>query len=315
MSEEPTVSPAATPNLLMALIQGSTAIPKSVAKLVDTVGYQIGLYCEPHHIRAIAEAKADAKLIDAKNQAAIQVIKADGKFVIRDIEDRAAERARLNQERQQRNIESIAGKAAEELQSTVSDVSDVPVDPDWTTRFFEKCQGVSDEQMQLLWAKLLAGETVQPGAFSRKTLSIVDVMSKEQAVLFTRLCSTVWTIGSVLRPLIFGVVPPRYELSAGLTFEDLVNLDALGLVSFSGVGGYSVRTDSPDLPCVYFRKLHLVRHSDPNPGSKQYSVGKVMFTDAGRQLWSIAGPSLNEAYRQAVVEEFGRQNVIVSEYS
>ncbi len=47
---------------------------------------------------------------------------------------------------------------------------------------------ISDEQMQALWAKILAGEANGPGRFSKKTVNIVASLDKSDAEAFTTLC-------------------------------------------------------------------------------------------------------------------------------
>jgi hypothetical protein len=71
------------PDWLMALIQGTTAVPKSVAKLVDTIGEQAGFLLEPAHIRRKGQAMADVKIAEAKADADIAVIELGNKLVFK----------------------------------------------------------------------------------------------------------------------------------------------------------------------------------------------------------------------------------------
>jgi hypothetical protein len=52
---------------------------------------------------------------------------------------------------------------------------------DWFVRFYEEAGNVSDEMMQDLWAKTLAGEVNKPGSFSLRTLDTLKNMSQEEA--------------------------------------------------------------------------------------------------------------------------------------
>ena len=62
-------------------------------------------------------------------------------------------------------------------------------DHDWTARFFNDIQDVSSEEMQSLWAKVLAGEVEKPGSTSIQTLSILKNLDQATARLFGKLCS------------------------------------------------------------------------------------------------------------------------------
>ena len=49
-------------------------------------------------------------------------------------------------------------------------------------------EDVTDEEMQLLWSRVLAGETKRPKSFSLRTLDILRNLSKEEAEKFQNLC-------------------------------------------------------------------------------------------------------------------------------
>ena len=72
--------PTPDPSWYIALIQGTTIVPKAVAKLIDTVGDQIGLFLEPTHIRRKGQAEADVTVTDAKAKAQVAVLKVENKL-------------------------------------------------------------------------------------------------------------------------------------------------------------------------------------------------------------------------------------------
>lgn len=181
--------PVADPSWYITLIQGTTAIPKSVAKLIDTVGGQIGLFLEPIHLRRKGQAEIDVAVAETRGMAEIAVLCLQNKLAIQDIQDRADERVRKREAKRQSNIEAITAQAVQELPG---EVSEKPVDEDWISQFFNYCQDVSNDQMQSIWARLLAGEVAMPGSFSLRTTSLVRGMSKNDANMFTRFCALVW---------------------------------------------------------------------------------------------------------------------------
>ena len=69
----------------------------------------------------------------------------------------------------QLNMESITEKAILHLND---DANPDAMENDWITNFFDKCRTVSDDDMQELWARILAGEANNPGAFSTYERSI-----------------------------------------------------------------------------------------------------------------------------------------------
>lgn len=83
------------------------------------------------------------------------------------------------------NIQNVISKTYDILKDE-EDVSDKPVDKDWFTRYFNIVQDISNEDIQNLWAKLLAGEIKQPGSFSYRTLETLKNMTTDEAELFTK---------------------------------------------------------------------------------------------------------------------------------
>ena len=59
-------------------------------------------------------------------------------------------------------------------------------DFDFFYRFYDNAGKVSDEEMQELWAKILAGEINQPGEYSLKTLLVLSSFSKTMETLVKR---------------------------------------------------------------------------------------------------------------------------------
>ncbi len=102
------------------------------------------------------------------------------------IEDRSFRRIKLNELRQQQNIEAITLRAIKYCSdNTIADRAD----QDWFSSFIALAEGISNKTMQDLWAKILAGEVSQPGSFSLKTLQAFRNMSITEAKLLAKACS------------------------------------------------------------------------------------------------------------------------------
>jgi hypothetical protein len=65
----------------------------------------------------------------------------------------------------QENIKNITVKAISKL-----DVASKPeeLEKDWVSYFFSKSRLTSDEEMQSLWASILAGQVNRPASFSKR---------------------------------------------------------------------------------------------------------------------------------------------------
>lgn len=84
-----------------------------------------------------------------------------------------------------RNFLKIA-KLADKIKqkNTCEQPSDSEFDFDWFVRFFEACSNISNEQMQKLWARILAGEVNRPGSFSLRTVETLNRITYNEAISF-----------------------------------------------------------------------------------------------------------------------------------
>ena len=255
-------------------------ISKPLTKLIEAVSSGIGRLYEPTRIRKEAGAKADAL-----------VIATEGDIARHELLLRAADRLVFQEERRQYNIESVVALGMQELPGAVSDE---PVDPDWISRFFAACQDVSHEQLQILWAKILAGEVAQPGSCSRKTLSILQDLSPEDALCFRKLCSLAWyDEHDAWVPLNRRGDYPWGEY--GLTFADYLQVEAAGLVH---TRGDVARIIEPEGTLAYHDRLHMI-----SPLSQEkVSVACLPLTQSGIELRTVSGAGPNPQFYQASMQ-------------
>ena len=82
----------------------------------------------------------------------------------------------------QHNREQIGLLAFELLESAGKTLPEEnPLDAELMTRFYRYASDISTEEGQKIWAKLLAGEIVQPGSFSLNTIDILRNLTQRQA--------------------------------------------------------------------------------------------------------------------------------------
>lgn len=127
----------------------------------------------------------------------------------------------------------------------------------------------------------MAGEANQPGSFSRRTLSILSDLSKEEAELFAKLCGFCWEVDGRLSPLIAKNVNdkpiyPRHDI----TFTSLSHFQTIGLIQYTHLSPFMFSADCS--PVYYFgRKLELVDVKN------HFWFGHGYFSVCGRELASI----------------------------
>ena len=136
--------------------------------------------------RIEAESEAETSVIIAKARAEAREylvapddeVHGTAEFTRRDI----VQRIEFQERKRLANVRSVVDAAADELSD--KEVNDHEPDPDWTARFFDEVQDVSSEDMQKIWARILAGEVESPGRTSLRTLETLRNMTKRDAAMF-----------------------------------------------------------------------------------------------------------------------------------
>lgn len=271
---------------------GDLAKPATI--LIEKVSNAVGILYEPRRIRKKAEAEAEA-----------DKIKALAGIELTEIQQRGIERLIYQEARKQENIEKITTQAVKELPPTAKTEN---LEEDWIAHFFDRCEKVSDKEMQLLWSSLLAGEATNPGTYSKRTIDFIASMDKKDAELFTKFCQFSWVIGDPC-PLIFDASDEIYTKN-GINFSSLKHLDSIGLISFESFSGYRRQGFDKQAIIFYFGVPTLVEfNADKN---NEIKIGKVLFTQAGKELVAICGAQKNQEFYEYAIEKLFNQNLCMS---
>ena len=172
------------------------------------------------------------------------------------------------------------------------------MDDDWIANLFDKCRIVSDEEMQSLWARVLATEANTPGTLSKMTVNRLSDFDKSDAELFTKLCGFGWMIGNVV-PLVFDYQADIYNRH-GINFNTLSHLEVIGLIQLQGLTGFSRTGVSKRGTVSYYSKSLLLEM--PKDTDNELSIGMVMLTKIGQELAPICGSKPVEGFYEYVKE-------------
>lgn len=103
------------------------------------------------------------------------------------------------------NLNAVGRMAEDACRAGNVDTSGIDrIQPDWWDAFMEGVFHAYNENVQNMWAQLLAGEIDSPGSFSKRALRTLTDMSTNEARLFRYLCewSVEWRVaGHDWRPL------------------------------------------------------------------------------------------------------------------
>lgn len=183
------------------------------------------------------------------------------------------------------NFLSIAKKADEEYSKMPHNDSTAAYDFDWFIRFYEAVGNISDEEMQLMWAKILAGEVNKPKSFSLGTLDVMRDLSKQDAELFAKVCRH--CIQSSSKKLCL----PNYDNyleKCGITYSEILRLDEIGLINSNG----SIELEmsiSNDSPALIINQELVITITAIKENIKTCSIKLYPFTLIGNEMATLIG--------------------------
>ncbi len=265
-------------------------LTKPMTVLIEKISDATGGALRPWQIRRIAKAEADAALIAAERE--IKVTEMQRRAMVRFVAEEGV---------RQQNMEDIIIKS---LPHVIDEAHAENIEDDWITAFFDKARLISDDQMQKLWSKVLAGEANRPGRFSKRAVALLSTLAQTDTVLFGWLCRFVWDLGGLPVPFVYDYRHPFYKENV-LGFQTLTHLEEAGLIRFdaanrtksTGVGGY--------LHLSYFgRNVYL---SFPREHGNTFKFGSVMLTSVGRELAPIVTAAEVEGAFEFTCEQFATQ--------
>jgi hypothetical protein len=244
-------------------------LSKPANTLIEKISEAIGGIFKPHQIRRVAQAEAEADKIHAVSQ-----------IEISELQHRAMQRFFIEEAKKQNNIESITSKALPLLEEKSKPEK---VENDWITNFFDKCRLISDDEMQIIWSKILAGESNAPGKFSKRTIDLLASMDKNDAELFAKLCSYCFNLDEKLL-LIYDCDNNIYNEN-GINFSSVTHLESIGLIKYEHLTGYIRKGFSQKGYISYYDEKLWVEF--PNPSNNEVNIGNAIFTQTGKQLSKV----------------------------
>lgn len=276
----------------------------ALEKLLEYSVSGIGAVSGPMLARWKARAEADALRIAAQGQAdAIRLI-IDARAEARqsfdvippsiqgelDIRGEIQSRISFQEEKRQKNIESVVTRSAAHLED--KQAQDHEVDHDWTARFFADAQDVSSEQMQDIWARILSGEVETPGRTSLHTLAILKNLSQLDAALFVR----------ISRFVLDGFILNDNNATDGLVgfpeYDELFTLQGYGLLSL-GIELQAIPPMNADGVAVIDDGDSLYRISRvTGDGTKKsgISIPAHALTSQGKELYRVVHHDKSSPY-------------------
>lgn len=302
-------------------IKDLAGLSEPLKKLIEVVSAGVGGLSKPYLIRKNADAKAyEIKVIAQAIKEHQQDLKSigisDEKLSLMSLdydsirselslEDRTQNRVSFKEQKRQKNIESITQKAAQSLESE-PEVSETPVEDDWITRFFDYAEDISNDNMQDLWGRILAGEVKKPKSYSLRTLDILRNLSAEEAEVFIKFGSlAIFSQGSTFLLNVSNETDLQKQYN--FSFSERLLLEELGLLAANDLTFGIRKTDSSPAQIAFKVGDVIVLH-EKYPDKPKQDLPILVFTKIGQELLKLINISPKKEYLQLLATKLGRSN-------
>jgi hypothetical protein len=217
-------------------------------------------------------------------------------LLLQNIEQIAEQNIRVEAIRREISLTKAVLHAEDELAQDDSEPSPTGLSDDWLIRWRDSAAGVSSEELQSLWGKVLAGEVKKPGRYSLRTLDFLRNLSQDDAKAIESLSAFV-----VDNDVIWSGSPSILE-SAGVTFPLLLSMEAIGVVRgvetqmLEGTWS-SVYQDRFEYALVCHGRVLIVRQPEP---ARKLKVKTYRLTALGKEVLQLGSFVANDSYLRAL---------------
>jgi len=296
-------------------------IPKPIKKGFLKACNQLGtawLEGKSIEIKATSEARAMMTKGIAEKMLETGKIPEEYTQLAMEQQSRKIVRKRLNLDKILQRTKGFLQNDKEDIVSQTEEISE-----DWLNSFEDIAENMSSEEMQIRFAKILAGEVKHPSSFSVKSIKMLSEIDTQTANLFARFCGLCVAMKISIRGradiyqdvrlvAIGGQLGGNSMLKYRMGYENLTRLVEYGLIS-SDLNSYMpysnsvARSSSAQglTPMYYQKKPYILRQKTDKPEQRpELKIHGVALTKAGRELYPVIDMISNEAHFKALQKHF-----------
>lgn len=262
-------------------------------KLVETVANATGLTALGTIMNARGEAKAQSYLAKKKAQtdAEVEILKLQG-------QEKIAQYVLARNNQKIENVGNVVSKARQQF--TIDEkVSNEPVDKDWMNRFLNIAEDISDNELQELWARVLAGEVKHPKSYSLRTLEVLKNISKGEADIIVKNAAFVFDMDYICIE------------DFALSLTDKIILDDIGIVC----GEDLVSTRKMSEGQHFFVLNNWIRMNIYSTSGISFKIKCVKLTKAGSEILKLVQGIDYRKYLQSLsikIKQSGASRVTIN---
>ena len=293
---------------------------KAVDKLSKGLGKLFGYFFDDKYMKKMADAEAykEKVLADAKayeintigeairnnKDLPIKLSSIDNTLSVditntEQLIQRSNLRLQYQQAKKQQNIESVIGKTVLELGDKTVDTTE-EIDEDWFIRYFKIVEDISDEDMQNLWARILAGEILRPKTNSLRLLDFLKNTSKDDFNVLLKILPFI-SEKYIIRDL-------RILQKYGISYELILRLDEWGVLNSDGLTNITTKLDVNSKTEIFQTKNLILIAKNNFRQTKEMRIPVFSVTEIGLGLLNLAETSLNLDFFRDAITAFSKDN-------
>lgn len=295
-------------------IKDLAGLSEPLKRLIEVISSGVGAVSKPYLIRKTAEAKAYEIKVIANAVAESKKLLThseyeDGKVKViapdlppddlPALPTRVSARLQYQEQIEQQNVEAVCANAAEEL-AQENAVPESKPESEWVARFFDIAAGISNEELQYLWGRILAGEIKKPGSYSLRTLDVLRNLSRKEAESFVKLGN--YVLRSADRAFYIDPKAYIYTKQDGLTFQEILALKDAGLIFEQDLGFSFEPAKAGEMGHLLYGPLILMFERDKDTPKLASNVG--VLTRVGIELHQLITVQPDMEYVKFVGKRF-----------
>lgn len=279
-------------------ITGAGTVAKSIGQLLEPRLMKKRLEQFENTLEMIKEYKQKG-LISSDMSYSINGIEKNASLI--SVDKRAIRSLILEEINKQINIESIAYKCLDYIDTDF--VPQEEINDDWLYTFRDSVKNIASEELQSIWAKLLANEIQSPSTYSLRTLDTLKNMNSHEAEKFKQFIKL--TITDIKHTNRISIADTDILSKYGINYSDIQLLEEIGLIQN---GSIRYITPGDNVYIINDTKAMNINNNTETNGSFSsiYNTSKV-----GTELASIViglDNSINYEYIKEFVKSINKDN-------
>lgn len=210
------------------------------------------------------------------------------------------------------NVAKTILKTEAELSKSNDDAPQESVDADWLYRWRDYVSKVSSDDVQHMWARILAGEIKSPGRYSYRTMEFIQNLSAHEAKEIEKVIPFIFKEGFIYRGYLTS--NPKggmyRDIHKWLDWDTLYRMQELGLL-------HSIHEERASLTLLSEKNnKFFLRGVDKAiiymmPEDRSCEITNIPVTKLGVELMEIAGGNSNLDYMRLVAERIKHSGGVV----